>query len=554
MSARHPFAARYAAELRSGALSRREFLTRVTALGLTPAAAYALGGFAPAAAQEPIPADAAPGDRILRIQQEVRPLVDPRTADWSEIANVYRGWLEYLVENQADGTLRGMLLEGWEVNADATGYVLRIRPGVTWTTGQPFNAEDVLRLFDYWCDSSVAGNVMSASLASLVDSDSGKLIEGAVRARDELTVEIALPHPDATLIVALSDYPAACVPPRFDPATMLSAPVGTGPFLPVEVTPGSRAILVRDTQHVWWGNTAPDFGPVGLDRIDFVDLGTDPASWIAAAKAGAIDMLYENVGPFIEAADGIGWQRSEVTTGATLVLRGNQTAEISGRKPYAEPKVRRALQRAISNEICLELGYDNRGEVAADHHVSPIQPDYADIGPAPFAPETAPVLIAEAGFEDLEHEVVTLDDGIARATGEAIVALLVDAGIRAKQVVLPGSRFWAGWKSFPLSVTEWNHRPLGIQTLNLAYRSGAVWNESGYANPAFDAALDRALSLADAAERSAVMAELERMLRLDAVIVQPFWRKLFRHYRPGVTGAEMHPSFELHLYKLGLAD
>ncbi|ETX30738.1 ABC transporter substrate-binding protein [Roseivivax isoporae] len=546
----HPHARTLARALDRGHLSRREFLTEATALGLSATAAAALGGL-------PLPAAAAaqrerrPGG-TLRIQQEVRALKDPRTFDWSEIANVTRGWLEYLVEYRRDGSLRGMLLDSWEVNEDASEYLLVPRAGVTWNDGTPFTAEDVARMFDYWCDAEVEGNVMAESLSSLVDPDTRRLRAGAVSVEDG-RVRLRLLRPDATLVVALSDYPAAVVPPGFDPATMLEAPVGTGPFLPESVTPGSGAVLVRNDAHAWWGADLPGWGPVTLDRIEFVDIGTDPASWVAAIETGRVDMLYENVGRFIDAADALGWEKSEVQTSATVVLRGNQEAEVDGRRPYADQRVRQALVLATDNAICLELGYGGRGTLAANDHVAPIQPDHADLGPAPFDPDRAAALIEEAGYSDFTHEIVTLDDGVARRTGEAFEALLLDAGIRARQTILPGFRFWSEWMSYPLSVTEWNHRPLGVQTMALAYRTGAVWNETGYANPAFDAALAEALTLSDPAERSRIMARLQGLLREDAVIVQPYWRSLYRHFRPEVVGAEMHPSFEIHLYALGFA-
>ena len=45
--------------------------------------------------------------------------------------------------------------------------------------------------------------------------------------------------------------------------------------------------------------------------------------------------------------------------------------------------------------------------------------------------------------------------------------------------------------------TNWNHRPLGVQVLGLAYRSGEAWNEAGFENADFDNALTEALAIAD---------------------------------------------------------
>ncbi len=119
--------------------------------------------------------------------------------------------------------------------------------------------------------------------------------------------------------------------------------------------------------------------------------------------------------------------------------------------------------------------------------------------------------------------------------------------------MLPGSTFWNDWLKYPFSATEWNMRPLGVQVLALAYRSGEAWNESAFSNAEFDEQLGKAMSIADAAERSKVMERVEQIMQEQGVMVQPYWRSIYRHFDPKVKGADMHATFEHHHYKWWIA-
>jgi peptide/nickel transport system substrate-binding protein len=448
-----------------------------------------------------------------------------------------------MVEYQNDGSLRPMLLESWEANEDATQWTLKVRQGVKWNNGDDFTAEDVVNNIRRWCDGTVEGNSMASRFDALRDVEgTNQMREDAATIVDPATVQLNLSVPDITMVVNMADYPAAVVHSSFDNGSPSQNPIGTGPYLPETDEVGVRQVLVRNPDHTWWGTDV--YGGPYFDRIEYIDYGTDPAAIVAAAESGEIDATEQTTGDFVDIFDSLGWVQSEAITAATIAVRFNQSSE-----PYSNRDVRNALQMAVDNNVVLELGYNGRGVVAENHHVCPIHPEYAPGVNEPVDPAAAKAMLDAAGYGDTEFELISVDDAWQAATCDAVAAQLRDAGFNVKRTVLPGSTFWNDWTKYPFSATEWNMRPLGVQIHNVAYKSGVAWNETAFSNPEYDAALAEANSISDAEARREVMARIQKIMLDEGVLIQPYWRSLYRHTIPTVHGTEQHPMREHHHYK-----
>jgi len=551
-------------QLRDGSLSRREFIRCAALSGVAAGSAYAMAGIsAPAMAGGTLPFPAAEqgakrGGK-LRIGQMVARMEDPATYGWNEMANQTRPMLEYLTLVGPDNVVRPMLIESWKPSADLKTWTLQVRGGVMWHNGEELTAEHVAWNIRRWSDPALgSSNLGLSTFAALTEYTGEKDSKGqavrrplknGVEVLDSHVLRLNLAKPVLSVAEDCGEFGTLVVHPSFKPPLSRN-PIGTGPYTLAELRVSDRCILKRITKTTdgrdfhYWG------GEVYLDEIHFYHY--EQENQTAALASGSVDAIYELPVEQIELARSIpGAQILSVETAQTLCCRMQVDV-----KPFNDIRVRRAVIKAADNAAIKRLVFGDHGLVANNFHVAPVHPEYFPLPPVARDVAGAKQLLREAGYGegiDLEIVVGNNDGPWQQAACEALRDQVKEAGINLAVTVVPATKFWEIWRKVPFGATSWAHRPLGTMALAQAYRTGASWNESHFADPEFDQALSDAEATLDVPARKLKMQKVEKILQDAAVVVQPMWRPVFILASVKVHGYKPHPARQIQLNKVWLS-
>jgi peptide/nickel transport system substrate-binding protein len=437
---------------------------------------------------------------VLAMALEPSPGLDPTGGAASSISevslyNIY----EPLTKINSDGSVTPLLAESWQVSPDLKTYTFKLRKGVKFQNGEPFNAQAVKYSYD-----RAAGDKST-------NKDKRTFASLSTQVVDEHTVVIINKEIDPDLPFLLGQGTAVIVEPK-SADTNATKPVGTGPYRLENWVRGSSITLTR-----WDGYRNP--GAVKLRRATFRFI-PDPAAQVAALLAGDVD-LFPRVTPRSV-------PQFQNNPRFQVVVSGSRAKTIlainNKKKPLDDVRVRRAIAAAIDRKAVIQGAGDGYGAPIGSHYV-PGAPGYVDTtGINPYNPDKARALLKEAGVKTpLELTLTLPPPPYARQGGEVIASQLAKVGITAKLQNVE----WAQWLSntyggahnYDLTIIS-HVEPFDLG--NFA-KPDYYW---GYQSAKFNELYDKIKTAQRPADRNKLLGDAQRLLAEDCVhafLYQPQW-------------------------------
>ncbi len=447
------------ARLAKGALSRREFMGRASALGASSLAISAMLETAQAA-------ETPRKGGVLRLGLaggSTTDSVDITSYNDSVMIDVSHGLFNGLVEWGEDGKPHPELAESFEPNNGAKDWIFNLRKGVKFSNGQDFTADDAVYSLNLH-----RGDTKSGAAGPM------KVVQD-VKKLDQNQIQVTLSAADADFPYTLTDYHLLMVPNGFKD---WAQPVGTGPFTLEKFDPGVRIVLKK----------RPDYWKEGRGWLDGADVTVinDSSARLNALISGQVDAInrvdHKAVG-LLSRAPKIEMVRAP---GGWFTIM----AMMVDKEPYTNPDIRMAMKFAVDREQILKALFSGYGTPGNDHPIPRTDPYFnSELPQRKHDPEKAAFYYKKAGVSDPK---IVLQASDAAFNGAVDMATLVQAdaakaGIKMDVKKEPADGYFDNvWLKGPFVASYWGGRPAATQMLAVAFAANAPWNETHWKNETFE--------------------------------------------------------------------
>jgi peptide/nickel transport system substrate-binding protein len=440
---------------------------------------------------------------------------------------VFAALCDKLFDVTPDLKIVPQLATGYEWAADNRSVTLRLRPGVKFHDGEPFNAEAVR--FNIERHLTTQGSFRKSEIGDIKSVD----------VVNDLTVRLNLAQPLVPLLAALTDRAGMMVSPKA--AKELGdrfgvRPVCAGPFKFVERVAQGKIVLQKFADY--W-----DKGNVHLDRVEFVPI-TDSTARLASLRSGDLQMI-ERVSP-TDLAQIRADSRLKVVGVPELgfqVIRLN-VANGPKSKALADVRLRQAIDLAIDRAMLVKAVFNDE-YIAGNQFVSPSSVFYNKKFPVkPRDVARAKQLLREAGQPNLTFTLILPPERDRQEAAQVIQAMLAEAGITMTlQSQENVTMLEAGKRGdFEAYFTFWSGRPDPDGNIFTHYACKGAQNDSHYCNAEFDALVTKARQVADTAQRKQLYDKATELLLRDVPALHLWHRRVFTGFSARIEGFTPHPD------------
>ncbi|MFI1024735.1 ABC transporter substrate-binding protein [Streptomyces olivaceus] len=417
-------------------------------------------------------------------QETLDPHVAPNFVDQARAKALY----DTLGTYADDMSVRERLAESWESDASGTRWRIRLRRAA-FHDGKPVTAEDVL--YSYRRAADPATGSPSQVLLSAIDFD-------ASRADGERSVVLVLKAPNFEFPTVFAGPGTEILP---DGTTDFREPVGSGPFTYVSFTPGGTARYRRWADH-WDG--APH-----IAELEIVPANEESAR-LNALLSGQVHYAADMAGASVERLAKEGSTRlltAERATAQQLLLR-------TGRKPFDDPRLVRAVQLGIDREELVRVALAGHGEVGDDLFGLGLHGYPDGLAPRRRDVDEARRLVRQAGAEGLHITVETSAvDAAWEPAADLMAEQLREAGLRLTANTRASSTYFSEIKSNGVAAFNTTSTLPVSDFLQQRVRGGAARNQTQYASAKFDELLDRSRTTRDERERLTLLHRAQQRAR-----------------------------------------
>ncbi len=452
--------------------------------------------------------------------------LDPHVATafstFAVIGQIYDG----LVDLDSDLELEPALAKSWKVSDDGLTYTFTLRKGVTFHNGRTMTSDDVV----YSYDRIMAEETGSPTASRFTQVDS-------VTAPDAQTVVFKLKGPFAPFLSNLTNL--TVIPKELvEEGNVQQEAIGTGPFMLEEWVPDTYVLLRANPNYYRKGEP-------GVEALKF-NIVPEASTRAAGLRSGDYQFLPDVDPATAETIRGVPNVTLLETQDLAYTLMGLNVSQ----PPFDDPRVREAINLAINRDEITQAVYF--GNAVPGGPLSPALSDWA-LSTDEFScyqsdPEAARALLADAGQENLEFEILTFGTlPVVSDLAQVLQAQLSQAGITATINVAEFGTFVQRWQNSDfeafVSLNGGSTDPDGY--LYRTFYTGGSTNVFEYSDPEVDMLLDEGQTTTDRETRFETYAQVQRDLACTGPAAHVAYGTLFTALGEGVKGFEQLPTRSL---------